>query len=196
MIQAQTDLYSGEAAEIQKAFSSKWLRIVMDYQSVFYFSMIPILALLSRLVFWNYKKYNLVEHFVIYLYAYSHIAMVTTILGLLVIWNKTLYQLFGFVSLFIMIAYMTHVLRRLFELNTENTILKVCLFLLVLFSMFIFIMIIAIGIGIYVGASGALDDTEFMKTIKEQAEARKAIKDSISGDTIKNTVKIIKDSIH
>jgi len=38
-----------------------------EYQSVISFLIIPILALISRLVFLNYKKYNLTEHFVIYL---------------------------------------------------------------------------------------------------------------------------------
>lgn len=202
MIQAQTSFYSGEAAEIQKTFASKWITGAMEYQSIVYFAMIPILAILSRLVFWNYKEYNLVEHFVIYLYGYSHIALITTILGLLVIWNQTLAQIFGMISPFITIIYMGYVLKRLFKLDTGNMILKTGLFFLIGFGLLI---LISIGFGIasfFMAKSGAFDDTEFFKLIKEQAEAQKALKeaakaakDSINGDTIKQTVRVIKDSI-
>ena len=59
-------------------------------------------------------------------------------------------------------------------------------------------MIITVGVGIYMGISGSYEDTEFVKAIKKQAEAQKAAKalrDSINGDTLKETVKLIKDSI-
>jgi len=178
MIQAQTSFYSGDAAEIQKSFASKWLGTVMENQSVIYFAIIPVLALLSKVVFWNYKKYNLVEHFVIYLYGYSHIALITTVLGLLFIWNQTASQLYGMITPFITIAYMGYVLKRLFKLDSGSVITAVT--------------------GYFMAKTGALNDTEFYKLIQKQAEAQKAAKalrDSINGDTLKHTVQLIKDSI-
>ena len=202
LIEAQTSYYSGNTAEIQKAFSSKWIRKVMDYQSLVYFAMIPLLALLSKVVFWNYKKYNLVEHFVIYLYGYSHIALITTILGLIAIWNQTVYQIYGIISLIIMISYMTYVLKRLFQLDAGNTILKTALFFLLLGGLLFLIFIIIAVAFFFMAKNGALDDTEFFRLIKEQAEAQKALreaakvtKDSINGDTIKQTINTIKDSL-
>ena len=202
MIQAQTIYYSEDAAEFQKAFSSKWLKGMMDYQSLVYFAMIPMLAVFSRIVFWNYKKYNLVEHFVIYLYGYSHIALITTTLGLLAIWNQTAYQIYGVISPLIIICYMTYVLKRLFKLDAGNTILKTGLFFLLLIGLFVIISIIAGVVFFFMAKNGALDDTDFLKAIKEQAEAQKAlreaakaVKDSINGDTIKDTIKVIKDSL-
>jgi hypothetical protein len=203
LIQAQTSYYSGNTAEFQKAFSSKWIRKVMDYQSLVYFAMIPILAVLSKVVFWNYKKYNLVEHFVIYLYGYSHIALITTTLGLLAIWNQTLYQIYGVISLIVMISYMTYVLKRLFQLDAGNTVLKTGLFFLLGIGLLIIMFIIAAVVFFFLAKNGALDDTEFFKAIKEQAETQRAlkeavkgVKDSINGDTIKQTIKVIKDSIY
>ena len=198
MIQAQTSLYSGEAAEIQKSFMTKWLTGVMEYMSLIYFATIPILALFSKMVFWNYKKYNLVEHFVIYLYGYSHYALMSIILGLAVIWNQTLSQIFSFISIFLLIAYMTYVLKRLFQLDTGNTILKLGLFLLVLFSISILIMIIGVAVVIYMKVTGNFEDIEIFKMLEEQAAAQKAaqaVKDSISGDTMRQTIKVIRDSI-
>jgi len=203
VIQAQTNYYTGEAAEIQKLFMSQWVKGIIDYQSIFYFAMIPILAILSKVVFWNYKKYNLVEHFVIYLYGYSHIALITTILGLLVIWNQSLHQIYGILSPLLMIGYMTYVLKRLFKLNTGSTILKFGLFLLVSFVFIIFLSIIGGIIGFVIGMSGAFDDAEFVKIIKKQAASQKALKeatkmakDSISRDSLKQVIKTVKDSIH
>ena len=73
MIAAQTSLYKDDVmGGMQKSFVTDLLDLMMDYQSVVYFLAIPFIALLSRLVFWNYKKYNLVEHFVICLFAYFH----------------------------------------------------------------------------------------------------------------------------
>lgn len=202
VIQAQTNLYTGNTSEIQKSFSSQWLKGIMDYQSVVYFTMIPLLALLSRVVFWNYKKYNLVEHFVIYLYGYSHISLITTIVGLLVIWNQTLYQSFGIVAPLITIGYMTYVLKRLFDLDTGNTILKTGLFFLIIGMLFLIFFIIVSVTTFFILKNGTETDIEFFKLMQEQAEAQKALreaaqaaKDSINGDTIKGAIKVVKDSI-
>ncbi|MFC4632537.1 DUF3667 domain-containing protein [Dokdonia ponticola] len=202
MIQAQTSFYTGDAAELQKSFTSKMLTKVIEYQSVVYFTMIPVLAIFSRIVFWNYKKYNLVEHFVIYLYGYSHISLITTTLSLLTIWNQTLYQIFSFVSIFILIGYMTFVLKRLFELDAGNTILKLGLFCLLIGSIFFVFFIVVVILSFVAMKTGAGTDIEFIKFMKEQAEAQKAVreaaqvaKDSINGDTIKGAIKVVKDSI-
>ena len=202
MIEAQVGFYSGDTAELQRTFSTKWIKGMMDYQSVVYFAMIPVLAVFSRTVFWNYKKYNLVEHFVIYLYGYSHIALITTTIGLLAIWNQTLYQIYGVISPLIMIAYMTYVLKRLFQLDAGNIILKTGLFFLLIGGLLFLAFIITAIVFFFMAKNGALDDTEFFRTIKEQAEAQRALKDaakaakdSINMDTIKQTFRVIKDTL-
>ncbi|SNS20254.1 DUF3667 domain-containing protein [Dokdonia pacifica] len=199
MIQAQTSFYDGSAtAEFQKSFATKWLSMVMENQSIVYFAIIPVLAVLSKIVFWNYKQYNLVEHFVIYLYGYSHIALITTVLGLFVIWNQTLSQIYGMVTPFVTIAYMAYVLKRLFKLDSGSLVLKTGLFFLIGGVILVLFFIITAIIGVVMAKTGALNDTEFFKLIKKQAEAQKAAKalrDSINGDTLKETVKLIKDSI-
>ncbi|WP_299215571.1 DUF3667 domain-containing protein [uncultured Dokdonia sp.] len=202
MIQAQTSFYTGTTAEMQKNFTSKFLKELVEYQSVVYFAMIPILAIFSRIVFWNYKKYNLVEHFVIYLYGYSHIALITTIITLMTIWNQSLYKIFSFVSIFILIGYMTFVLKRLFELDAGNTILKLGLFCLLIGLMFLVFFVFVVILSVVAIKTGTDTDIEFLKLMKEQAEAQKAlkestqaVKDSINGNTIKQTIQVIKDTL-
>lgn len=175
-IAAQNSLYANDdpQAALQKSLTDRWLRLILEYQSVFYFSIIPLLAVISKVVFWNYKKVNFIEHMVIYLYAYSHIAMITSVVGLFLIWSTTLYQIFGMLSLLIMIIYMAYVLKRLFDLDVAKIILKTGLFGLVLIFTFIITVFVVMGIGMYLGATGALDDTEFVKKLKEEKQRQRS----------------------
>ncbi|MFT5751931.1 MAG: hypothetical protein ACI828_000221 [Flavobacteriales bacterium] len=202
MIAAQTSLYADDAmGGMQKSFMSELLNLMMDYQSVVYFIFIPVIALISRLVFWNYKKFNLVEHFVIYLYAYSHTAMILTFVGLLLMWNESLYQIYSYISLPLTMIYIGYVLKRLFDLDGGAMILKTGLFLLVLFSLLIGLGIIFFILGIILSQGGAMDDNPFFILIKEQAEAQKAIreaakavKDSIPPDSLQNILQLLRVS--
>ncbi len=195
IIIAQNDLYAtGPAVEIQKEINEKWLRGVLEYQSLFYFSLIPLLAVISKVVFWNYKKINFVEHFVIYLYAYSHAAMITSIVGLLLIWNTTLYQIYGLFTILLMIAYIGYVLKRLFNLDNGQIVLKTGLFFLVCIGFILILSVIGFGYGVYLGASGALDDTEMFKTMQAQ-KALEAVKDSISKDSVQRVLLRLKDTL-
>lgn len=186
LIATQNELYTteGPVAEMQKSFNDKWLRLVLEYQSMFYFSVIPILAVISKIVFWNYKKHNFIEHMVIYLYAYSHIAMITSIIGICLMWSDTLYQVFGMLSIPIMIIYMGYVLKRIFALDVAKIILKTALFGLVLFFMGLLTLLMGFGVGAYLASTGALDDTEFIKAIKEEKLKQKQNKRAEDPQTI------------
>ena len=141
---------------------------------------------MSRLVFWNYKRFNMVEHFVIYLYAYSHIAMIFTLLGLMVIWYQPLYQVFSFLGLPFTIIYIGYVLKRLFKLDSGALILKTALFGLVL-CILLFLMGIATFVaGVLLYKSGALEGSEFVKAIEKQQAAKKALKEAAAA--VKDTI--------
>jgi hypothetical protein len=200
MVAAQTAIYDDTAiGGMQKTFLSEWIGLLIDYQSVVYFTAIPLIALMSRLVFWNYKKYNLVEHFVIYLYAYSHTAMILTIVGLSLMWNESVYQIYTYMGLPLTIIYIGFVLKRLFKLDNGAVVLKTALFLLVLLFVFLALGIIFFVAGLFLAKTGALDGNEFFIMIKEQAEAQKALqkaaraaKDSISSDTLIHSLQLLR----
>ncbi|MCC4212432.1 DUF3667 domain-containing protein [Leeuwenhoekiella parthenopeia] len=117
--------------EQQLAFIKNFTMSINEYQTLFSVLSIPILALISRIVFWNYKKYNYLEHIVIYLYAFSHINLVFYILAIGTIWSTSLYTFISFTGIIAYIVYICFVLKRLYRLNTTSLILKTSLFALI-----------------------------------------------------------------
>jgi len=136
-IAAQTGFYSGDLAEAQQSFATSFSDTFIEYQSLFMFLFIPFMAILSRVVFWNYKKFNFVEHFVIFLYAYSQFSMITSTIGILLIWNVQIMQILSFVITLAMFLYMGYVLKRVFDLQAENMVLKTGLFMIIIGGLFV-----------------------------------------------------------
>lgn len=160
------NLYESEA---QQKMMSEVMSKVFDYQSLIYFLLIPIFALISKIVFYNYKKYNYTEHVVIYLYAYSHVTMALNILYLVCI---LIYQpLLSYMSLLaipISILFIAYVLKRLFQLSFGKILLKTLLFLAV-GSVFYIIFSIIIGILIVITM---LIDGSLFELIEEQRKLK------------------------
>ncbi|MHA7058545.1 DUF3667 domain-containing protein [Aquimarina sp. M1] len=130
-----------EQIEVSKAATD----FSFDYQTLISFLTIPILAFVSRLVFFNYKKYNLTEHFVIHLYAYSHITMVISFITLpLLLATKNL-LLIVWIQFPLSIIYIAYVLKNLYQINFKKIVVKTLLFLMIMAVLFIvFILIFAI----------------------------------------------------
>lgn len=147
-IAAQTSFYTGEAAEMQQSFVTSFSDTFIEYQSLFMFLFIPFMAILSRIVFWNYKKFNFVEHFVIFLYAYSQFSIITSFIGLLLLWSVPVMQVLSIAITLGMFVYMGYVLKRVFNLESENMVLKTGFFILILGGLFISV---TIATGVYFG---------------------------------------------
>ena len=115
----------------------------MDYNSLFYFAIIPLLGLISLIVFYN-KKFNYSEHIVIYLYTMSLSAIITSVIALFLMLLKP-EVLFGFslASNAILILFHCYLLKRVFNLSITQLILKFLLFMVV-FGISYFIFSIAI----------------------------------------------------
>ena len=211
----QAGMYGAEALTAQDEASLEVTKMVtnkmLEYQSLYMFLSIPIFAIISRIVFWNYKQCNFVEHFVIYLYAYSHVSIITVILNLLTMWNNTLYMISSFLTILLLIVYITYVLKRLFKLDAARLVLKFALFLVVSFFIFLLTLIpfvaygIAQGVKIAKGEEVVVDENSVMGAMlkpiilkeKERKEAQRR-KDSIKNDSIerlKNTLEITPEMI-
>ncbi|WP_024770836.1 DUF3667 domain-containing protein [Aquimarina macrocephali] len=120
----------GDFSEQQAEMQSSIFDTTFQYQSILSFLMIPLLALLSRLVFLNYKKYNLTEHFVIYLYAYSHIVGTMTLILLPLTFMVDNFMFVGMVQFPVYIFYMAYVLKRLYQISLKKILIKTLLFLI------------------------------------------------------------------
>lgn len=196
LVEAQASLYSGETAAIQEQFAGAWFDTIAEYQSLLMFLTIPILALIAKIVFWNYKKINFVEHLVIQLYSYSHTSIIIILFSLIFSWNTMLLQVWSFISFFFMFGYAAYVLKRVFELDFGRLILKTALFGLVLF---VFLLLAGIGFAFNISkmvADGTLgdDNSPLSKVMKEgfergqQIANEKQLRDSL--EAIKNAIKV------
>ncbi len=134
----------GDFSEQQAEIQSSVFDTTLQYQSILSFLMIPILALLSRLVFLNYKKYNLTEHFVIYLYGYSHIVGVMAFVLLPLTFMVDSFMIVGLVQFPVYIIYMAYVLKRLYEISLKKILIKTLLFLIYGGILYFIIIIISV----------------------------------------------------
>jgi len=201
-----SNLYGGSVQEeVQLEISQEITNWFMENISLYMVLLIPFFAILSRIVFWNYKQYNLVEHLVIFLYTYSHISIVSVILQISVIWSPTLMSYLGVGVTFLIFIYSIYVLKRLFKLDMGATILKTLLFLVVLsvFSCFLSLPFVMLGVKSMIDHKNGkeVDESSFMgKFLKlsiEQAEADKK-RDSLKKDSLKrleNTLEITPEMI-
>lgn len=167
-VAAQTSLYSGQAAEVQRSFATSFSDTFLEYQSLFMFLFIPFMAILSRVVFYNYKKFNFVEHFVIFLYAYSQFSIVSSTIGMLFLWSVATTQILSLIITLGMFVYMGYVLKRVFSLESEAFVLKTGLFLLLIGGVFV---VSSIGAGVYFAVQrirGVESDSPFGKMIDAQ----------------------------
>ena len=117
---------------------------LFKYQSLFYIAMLPFLALISRLVFINKKQFNLSEHFVINIYAYSHLSIIINTVYIFILWNSKLLYYASVVSFVFQIGFFTWVFFKIFNLSIKQTLIKLLFFLVILAVVF-FIIMVAVG---------------------------------------------------
>ncbi|MFC4632538.1 DUF3667 domain-containing protein [Dokdonia ponticola] len=170
---------------------------IFEYQSIVTFTTIPLFALISIVVFWNYKKYNFIEHVVIYLYVYSHTQIIASVASIVFIWSDVLQVMVSFVLSFLYVGYTAYVLMRLFDLTIKKIVLKTLLFLVVsgvigtiFFGLSSFILFKIGAFDTFIEKLEALKESQ--KAVKEAA---KAAKDSIRMDSIRQLTKSVKDTL-
>ena len=136
-------LNATQESKVQQEMLSDMMNTIFDYQSLMYFMMIPLFALISKIVFYNYKKYNYTEHAVIYLYAYSHTVMFLNVLYLIsiIVYHPILNYL-TLLSIPISILFLAYVLKRLYKLSFKKIFLKTLLFIVVGLGFYIVISLI------------------------------------------------------
>lgn len=194
-------LSKGETIEAGQAFGQKmaedYVDMLFDYQSIFSFLLIPLYAMISKTVFWNYKQFNFIEHVVIYLYAYSQTQIISSILGVAFVWSGIGQMIVGVIVGILPLFYTMYVLLKVFDLGIGSLLLKT-IFFLVIFTPIV--LIFGGIIGMVLWKLGILDT--FIEQFKEQVEIQKALKearraarDSISLDTVKPLIQKAKDTL-
>lgn len=125
-----------------------------EYSSLIYTFMIPFMAIISVIVFFN-KRYNFTEHIIIYLYSMSAMSIVSVITGqiiLLAVPDK--YISFTLLFYLILFIYHAYLLKRIFDLTGLQLLLKSMFFFVVFIALYIMTSFI---IGILLLLTGAID---------------------------------------
>ena len=106
-------------------------KFTLEYNSLIFSILIPLLAMISLFVFYN-KKYNYTEHLVIYLYTMSLVTIVSVVFGLFVLLiDPESYMYFGLSLNFLNILFHCYLLKRVFSLSGSELLLKFLIFVLI-----------------------------------------------------------------
>lgn len=136
-----SDLYNMD--EDQARIMAEYNRSIFESQSLLFFISIPVLAVVSRLVFLKNKKYNFSEHLVINLYTYSHVSLSITALYFITIWYQPLFGVVAIVAVPFQIVFFAYVLKRLYKLSMLQILLKTMLFFVLLIPLIILLIIVS-----------------------------------------------------
>ncbi|MEO8934387.1 MAG: DUF3667 domain-containing protein [Xanthomarina sp.] len=139
--------------------ANEWMTFSTEYQSIILMLMLPLYALLSKVVFFNQKKYNYTEHLVMYIYILSQLTLLLVFPTLICMaLGFTLGTLTSYTLLF-QIGFTAYCLKRVFNLSFGKIVLKTLLFLAVLLVFYIISIIIYIIIMIiyHGGAAGFME---------------------------------------
>ena len=127
-------------------------RSILEYNSLFYFLLIPLFALISWIVFLD-KKYNFTEHIVIYLYSMSLLSIISVFVAqLILLVVPKHYFMFSMFIYPLMFIYHCFILKRIFKLTTGHLVLRSLIFfglffvLYVVISILVFVLMLATGI--------------------------------------------------
>lgn len=118
----------------QTSMNINW---IYDYYSFIAFINLPIYALISKLVFRGFKKFNYTEHLVINTYIiaqYSLTSIIPLFVGIMLGAN---YYIIGNCFTVILIFYFAYCYKRIFPLTTEQIVLRTLLFLGILIGLII-----------------------------------------------------------
>lgn len=155
--------YAGMSGNQKTPFDMKeYMNSIYDYNSILVFTGIPLLALISKIVFFNHRQFNFAEHNLIYFYTYSQTAIITVLFIPIILLFNIEYGYYAIFTFIIMLSYHFFALKRIFKLTIKQIILKTLLFIPVLF---IFYIVISLFFGIlyfiYLISSGKFNPQDF-----------------------------------
>lgn len=140
------------------------MNFAQEYQSIIFMLSVPVYALVSKIVFFNYKQYNYTEHLVINMYLTAHLSIIFSFLFLITSFLGINYGLVSLLSIPFQILLSAYCFKRIFKLSFKSIFLKTVLFVLILLILFI-IMSVLMGILMY-----------FDGTLQEMMDAQRAAK--------------------
>ena len=137
-----------------------------EYGSLILSAMIPFMAIISVIVFFD-KKYNLTEHVIVYLYSMSALTILSVIVGQIVLlFIPNSYLIFVLLLYLTMFVYHCYAFKRIFKMGIGDLILRIFLFFIVFIAFYI---IVGIIVAIFMFFNG-----DFQQIIEAQKAAQGA----------------------
>ena len=132
-------------------FTKKIMGYIYDYQAFLSALVIPFYGFISWLVFFNKKKYNFIEHMVIYFFASAQFSIVNFLIVTPIYFiNSKISNTVSLIFLGLSLAYNAYILINLFKLNFFQFIIKTLYFLFIGIFLYILISILVVVISFMV----------------------------------------------
>jgi len=155
--------FSYLAIEGQEEMQRKNTQLIFEYQTLVMMLYIPIYALLARVTFIGLKKYNYTELLIVFLYLQAQISLASALILPIVALLGLSSPFVGMFTLPVMIIYNYYCLKRLYQLDIPQMLLRTLFFFAIFFIVFIILTII-MGITMYLNG-------DFDQMIEAQKQA-------------------------
>lgn len=158
---------SSLAQEGTEEIAQKNVNFIQEYISMFMMLFVPVYALMSRTTFFNIKTYNYTEHIVIFMYIIAQISIVGAVLNLSGALLGISMGSLAFISGPFQLIYTGYCLKRLYQLDAINLILRSLIFLIVcgIFTV-VFTVLYFLGIFIIFGKEGFIEIMEAQRSLQ------------------------------
>ncbi|WP_418513311.1 DUF3667 domain-containing protein [Corallibacter sp.] len=154
--------------EGMEGFQQKNMDFSKDYQGLIFMLAVPIYALISKVVFFNHKKYNYTEHLVINMYTSAHFSIISSLFIIITSLFGIHFSITSSIVIIFQVLFTAYCFKRLYQIKTSEIALKTFLFILIL----IFIMfVVTIVMGAFMYLNGDLQKMiEAKKSAKEASQ--------------------------
>ncbi|MGB3607787.1 MAG: DUF3667 domain-containing protein [Psychroserpens sp.] len=140
---------------------NSFLNTFYQYQGILTVLLIPLYGFASRLLFLDFKKHNLAEHFIINIYANSHLYIIWVALTLATLPLGINYNVFSQFSAILLIIYLTYIFKRLYNIKTYDALARIVLYtILVLVATIILVFVMTIIYILFMIFSGQLTPSQ------------------------------------
>jgi hypothetical protein len=183
---------------VAKEFGKQMMDFIYEYQSILTIISLPLYAFVSWLIFLNRRKFNYLEHHIIYLYATAHTSIISSLgIGFCYVSGINLYVEVSLASIAVILIYNAYVLIRLYKLTFVQFLIKTLYFLFVSAVLYLIFSILLTGILLLIGGKDFLrqfapqPQDSIQKVEKKLDSIQFQPKDSVQQDSIKKDPKRI-----
>ena len=121
----------------QEEFANSMMASIQEYSSLITMAMIPLYALMARIVFINIKKYNYTELLVVFLYFAAEVGFISFLPFIGALFLGFSYGDTSPVAVGLQVLFGAYYLKRLYKLSVKGIIIRTLFFLVVLAAFYV-----------------------------------------------------------